>query len=147
MSPVTKPASNRGGGCGNVVLSKLCSSSQAFVVVLQTLYGDSKPADSSLAFLTPPFHTPLLQLHTDQGLENAFGPSVAHHKLQHRREAQHVGKQSQGHGAAPPNLLPCQTHMENKQKIALVTPYFSSMQHSYGPEEPASTRDTSSSRC
>lgn len=55
-------------------------------------------------FSPPPFHTLLLQLRADEGLETTFGLNVPHHKLQHHPEAQHVGKQGKGHGAAPPNL-------------------------------------------
>lgn len=99
-----KPASNGGGACGKLVLSKLCSVFQAFLVVLQTLCNESKPADSRLAFLPRPLHTLLLQLRADEGLETTFGLGVPHHKLQHHPEAQHVGKQGKGHGAAPPNL-------------------------------------------
>lgn len=99
-----KPDSNGGGVCRNLALSKLCSIFQAFLVVLQTSCIDLKPVESRLAFLTPPFRTLLPQLCADQGLETTFGPSVPCHKMQHHPEAQHMGKQGKGHGAAPPTL-------------------------------------------
>ena len=213
-----KPASNGGGVCGNLMLSKLCSIFQAFLVVLQTLCSESKPADSRLSFLTPPFRTLLPQLHAEQGLETTFGPSVPHHKVQHPPEAQHVGKQGEGHGAALPNLpasmpnahgkqnkkmfwslrifafalflprstqcweqslqscckgahsgdelspahfldgwlwmllLVCPPEVKARQIHCQMTPISCclpiplALQHSYGPEEPISTRDTWSSR-
>lgn len=91
-------------------------------MVFQTLCSELKPADSRLAFPTPPFHTLFLQLHADEGLETTFGPSVPRHELQHYSEEQHVGKQGKGHGAAPPNLPPSMPNAHGKQnkKIVLV---------------------------
>lgn len=114
-----KPDSNQGAVCGNLVLSKLCSIFQAFLVVLQTSCSDLKPADSRLAFLTPPFRTLLPQLCADQGLETTFGPSVPHHMMQHHPEAQHVGKQGRGHGAAPPTLPASMPNTRGKQNKKL----------------------------
>jgi len=92
---------------------------QAFLVVLQTLCSESKPADSRLAFLTPPFCTLLLQLRANEGLETTFGPSVPCHWLQHHPEAQHVGQRGRGHGVAPPNLPASMPNAHGKQNKKL----------------------------
>lgn len=124
MSPVRKPASNRGGVCGNLVLSKLCSIFQAFLVVLQTLCSESKPADSRLAFLTPSFALFRCSFRQSRGWKPLFGPSVPRHELHRHPEEQHVGKQGKGHGAAPPNLPAFMPNAHGKQNIVLVIPYF-----------------------
>lgn len=59
-----KAARGAEGVCGNLMLSKLCSIFLGFLEVVHPLHGASKPADSRLAFLTPPFHT--LFLHSMQ---------------------------------------------------------------------------------
>lgn len=59
-----RAASRAGDVCGNLMLSKLCSVFLAFLEVLHPFRGESKLADSRLAFLTPPFH--ILFLHSMQ---------------------------------------------------------------------------------
>lgn len=59
--------------CGNLMLSKLCLIFLAFLEVLHPLCGESKPADSRLAFLTP-FHTLFLHSMQTRGWKPLLAP-------------------------------------------------------------------------
>lgn len=84
-----KAASRAGDVCENLMLSKLCSIFLAFLEVLHPLRGESKPADSRLAFLTPPFHTLFLHSMQTRGWKPLLAPLTSPRAA---TPAQHMGK-------------------------------------------------------
>lgn len=78
--------------CGNLMLSKLCLIFLAFLEGLHPLCGESKPADSRLAFLTPHF-TLSSCIPCRPGAGSHFWPHYPHHEPQHHLEAQGQARQ------------------------------------------------------
>lgn len=111
--------------CGNLVLSKLCSIFQAFLVVLQTLCSESKPADSGLAFLTPLFMLLCCSCIQTRGWKPLLAPVYPPRAATPPRD---TARGQTKHGPWGCSTKPARLHAKHtwktKQKIVLVIPYF-----------------------
>lgn len=111
--------------CGNLVLSKLCSIFQAFLVVLQTLCSELKPADSRLAFLTPSFTLFCCSCMQTRGWKPLLAPVYpATSSNTIWRHSTWANKEGPWGCSSKPAHFHAKCTWKTNQKIVLVIPYF-----------------------